>query len=278
MHTIIEQSFVGLLYEDGVYTRTLGAGKHSLKRHPFDTVQRTVTLVDMRERSLVLKGQEILTRDKVAVRVSILVYFRVVRAEAAVHEVADHEARIYEDVQLAARRFLGGRDLEAILSDRNEVSDAVREAVKDVALGYGVEIRRADVKDLVFPGNLRDIMNQVLETERKAEAKLIQAQKEIEAELLRSRAAHDAALLRLRAEREQLSVELDSEQARADAQRKQQRAQLALEVEEAELAARHPELLRLRELQALAAMARAGGKFVIGSHDGSISALLHEPR
>lgn len=278
MHTIIEQSFVGLLYEDGVYTRTLTPGRHSLKRHPFDTVQRVVTLVDMRERSLVLKGQEILTRDKVAVRVSILVYFRVVRAEAAVHEVADHEARIYEDVQLAARRFLGGRDLEAILSDRNEVSDAVREAVKDVALGYGVEIRRADVKDLVFPGNLREIMNQVLETERRAEAKLIQAQKEIEAELLRARAAHDAALLRLRAEREQLSVELDSEQARADAQRKQQRAQLALEVEEAELAARHPELLRLRELQALGAMARAGGKFVIGSHDGLVGALLHEAR
>ena len=181
-------------------------------------------------------------------------------------------------VQLAARRYLGSRELEAILSDRNEISDAVREAVKDVALGYGVEIRRADVKDLVFPGNLREIMNQVLETERRAEAKLIQAQKEIEAELLRSRAAHDAALLRLRAEREQLSVELDSEQARADAQRKQQRAQLALEVEEAELAARHPELLRLRELQALAAMARAGGKFVIGSHDGSVAALLHEPR
>ena len=270
MEFIVDQSFVGLLYEDGVYVRTLEPGKYSLKRHPFDSVQRSVSHVDLRERSLVLKGQEILTRDKVAVRVSILVYYRVVQAEAAMHEVADYEARIYEDVQLAARRFLAGRELDAILSDRNEISDAVRESVRDAALGYGVEIRRADVKDLVFPGNLREIMNQVLETERRAEAKLIQAQKEIEAERLKARANHDATLLRLQAEREQLKLQLESQQARADAERARQRKQLELEVDEAKLAAQHPELLRLRELQALAAMAEAGGKFVIGAADGRL--------
>ena len=111
MHTIIDQSFVGLLYEDGVYTKTLDPGKHALKRHAFDKVQRSVTLVDMRERSLVLKGQEILTRDKVAVRVSILVYFRVVDAQAAIHAVADHETRIYEDVS----SFLDMRTLRVML-------------------------------------------------------------------------------------------------------------------------------------------------------------------
>ncbi|WP_437739382.1 SPFH domain-containing protein [Sorangium sp. So ce302] len=70
---------------------------------------------------------------------------------------------------------------EAILSDRNEISDAVRDDVKGTAARYGVEIVRADVKDLVFPGNLREIMNQVLETERRAEAKVIQARKDAEA-------------------------------------------------------------------------------------------------
>jgi regulator of protease activity HflC (stomatin/prohibitin superfamily) len=53
--------------------------------------------------------------------------------------------------------------------------------VKESAFGYGVEIVRVDVKDLVFPGNLREIMNQVLATERRAEAKLIQAKKDAEA-------------------------------------------------------------------------------------------------
>src|SRR5262249_28425585 len=139
---------------------------------------RTVALVDLRERSLTIKGQEILTADKVALRITLLVYFVVRDAAAALHNVASYEERIYEDVQLAARRFLAGATLEAILRDRNDISDAVRDDVTATAARYGVVILRADVKDLVFPGNLREIMNQVLETERRAEAKLIQARKD----------------------------------------------------------------------------------------------------
>lgn len=185
---IVNQSFVGLLYEDGAFVRLLEPGKHRLRRGFFDETARAVELVDLRERSLTLKGQEILTADKVAIRVSILIYFKVVDPVAALHNVAGYEDRIYEDVQLATRRFLATRNLEAILSDRNEISDAVREDVKTSAARYGVEILRADVKDLVFPGNLREIMNQVLETERRAEAKLIQARKDAEASRIQSRA------------------------------------------------------------------------------------------
>jgi SPFH domain / Band 7 family len=66
------------------------------------TIERTVPLVDLRERSLTVKGQEILTADKVAIRVSLPAYFKIVDAEAALHNVASYEERIYEDVQLAA--------------------------------------------------------------------------------------------------------------------------------------------------------------------------------
>jgi regulator of protease activity HflC (stomatin/prohibitin superfamily) len=65
-----------------------------------------VQLVDMRERELTIKGQEILTADKVAVRVSIVTQFRVVDPTAAIERVAGYEDRLYSDVQLAARRSL----------------------------------------------------------------------------------------------------------------------------------------------------------------------------
>ena len=65
-----------------------------------------VVLVDMRERELTIKGQEILTADKVAIRVSIIVQFRVTDPKAAMHEVENYEERLYSDVQLAARRSL----------------------------------------------------------------------------------------------------------------------------------------------------------------------------
>ena len=150
---------------------------------------------------MVIKGQEILTADKVAIRVSLQVYFRITDPQSAAHNVASYEDRIYEDVQLAARRFLASRELEAILGDRNEVSDTVRETVREVAASYGVEILRADVKDLIFPGNLREIMNRVLEVERQAEAELIEAKKRGEALRVVAESKMEADLLALESEK-----------------------------------------------------------------------------
>src|SRR6185503_20341547 len=104
----VPESHVGLLYEDGAFKTELSPGRHRLKRGLFDRAARTVALVDLRERSLTIKGQEILTADKVALRITLLVYFTVRDAAAALHNVASYEERIYEDVQLAARRYLAG--------------------------------------------------------------------------------------------------------------------------------------------------------------------------
>lgn len=254
---IVPQSFVGLLYEDGAYKGLQEPGKVQLKRGFFDDKLRSVTLVDMRERSLTIKGQEILTADKVAIRVSLLVYFKIVDAAAAVHNVASYEERIYEDVQLAARRFLASRNLEAILTDRNEISDAVSADVKNTAARYGVEILRADVKDLVFPGNLREIMNQVLETERRAEAKLIQAKKEAEAQKVVADAENERTRERMEAQRAQARIFAEGERERS-------RIALDAQLAEAKAAQEAPALLKLRELQTLAEMAKSGGKFVVG--------------
>src|SRR5581483_11178462 len=111
---------------------------------------------------LTIKGQEILTADKVAIRVSIIVQFRVTDPKAALHQVANYEDRLYSDVQLAARRSLASMNLEEILTNRNRLSEDILSDVKESAAGYGVNILRADIKDLVFPGNLQEIMNRVL--------------------------------------------------------------------------------------------------------------------
>lgn len=253
---VVQESFVGLLYEDGAFVRPLKPGKHEAGSF-FDSTSRTVRMVDLRERSLTIKGQEILTADKVAIRISLLVYFRVVDAEAASHNVASYEERIYEDVQLAARRFLASRKLDAILSDRNEISDAVRQGVREAAASYGVEILRADVKDLVFPGNLKEIMNQVLETERKAEAKLIQARKDAESLRIKADAEREAELRRLETEKERVKLT-------AEAEAEKLRLALQSQVDEAKALAEHPELVRLKQLETLKEMARSGAKFVWG--------------
>src|SRR5438132_1228078 len=143
---IIKDTHRGLWYEDGVLTRVLEAGRHKIPRAwKFLWMRRPnveVVLVDMRERELTIKGQEILTSDKVAIRVSIIVQFRVIDPKAAMHEVENYEERIYGDVQLAARRSLALMTLDLILTNRNQLSEDILREVKEVAKRYGVEIQR----------------------------------------------------------------------------------------------------------------------------------------
>src|SRR5215471_9344950 len=125
---LIKSTHRGLRYVDGRLIEVLEAGRYELPRASSEWVRRPVVevvLVDMRERELTIKGQEILTSDKVAVRVSILTQFKVVDPVAAVEKVAGYEDRLYSDVQLAARRSLASMTLEAILTNRNQLSDEI---------------------------------------------------------------------------------------------------------------------------------------------------------
>jgi len=272
---IIKSTHRGLRYADGRLTDVLDAGRYELPKPSTRWVRRPrveIVLVDMRERELTLKGQEILTSDKVAVRVSILTQFRVVDPVAAVEKVAAYEDRLYSDVQLAARRSLAAMTLEAILTNRNRLSEDILADVLSVAAGYGVEILRADVKDIVFPGNLQDIMNRVLTAERLSEAQLVEARTKSEKESIEART---------RAETDRIAAEAQAEVVRvtAEAQARAERIRAAAEVdalrlraEGAEAYSRHPALLRLEELEALGELARnAQARIYIGFDKHSAS-------
>jgi regulator of protease activity HflC (stomatin/prohibitin superfamily) len=222
-------------------------------------------LVDMREREITIKGQEILTADKVAIRVSIIVQFRVTDPKAAIQQVASYEDRLYSDVQLAARRSLASMSFEDILTNRNQLSEDISRDVTEIALRYGVAIIRADVKDLVFPGNLQEIMNKVLAAERTAEAQLVQARTAADirridataqAEIERAQASAQADAMRLKGE-----AEAEALQARTQAEVAALREREAA----AQAYAKHPALLRVRELEAMEVLGRsANARIYIG--------------
>src|SRR5262245_52332400 len=214
---IVNETHRGLRFVNGAFTGVLSPERYEVRsgrdwlfrRRP----QVNIILVDMRERELNIKGQEILTADKVAIRVNLVVHFRVADATSAVLEVADYEARLYSDVQLAARRSLASMRLEEILTNRNRLSEDILAEVKETAAHYGVTILRADVKDLVFPGNLQDIMNKVLAAERLAQAQLIEARTRAEAQQIEAaaRAANQETEARAQAEVTRLAAEADAE-------------------------------------------------------------------
>lgn len=255
---IVYSTWRGLRYENGRLAEVLQPGRYALPGKPRwwqrDTPEVRIVQVDLREREITIKGQEILTADKVALRVSIVTQFKVVDPVAAVETVESYADRLYSDVQLAARRSLATMPLADILTNRNQLSEDILRDVTDAATGYGVAISRADVKDLVFPGNLQDIMNRVLATERLSEAALVEARTAAEKERIEAatRAETDRVAAEARREAELLAARADAEaerirtDAEVDALRRRAEAAAAY--------AEHPALLRLRELETLTAL------------------------
>ncbi len=271
---IIKDTHRGLWYEDGKLTKVLEAGRYEIPmqrtwRKRLPTVE--CVLVDVRERDLTIKGQEILTADKVAIRVSILVQFRVTDAKAAIQNVESYEDRLYSDVQLAARRSLASMNLEEILTNRNRLSEDILAEVKEAAAGYGVAIRRADVKDLIFPGNLQEIMNRVLAAERHSEAQLVEARTRAEVEAIEAKTRAEARQREAEAEAvaRRLQIEADAQAERLKAEN-ETRALIERQ-KAAEAIERHPGLLRLAELEALRELATsANARVYLGLSDAAL--------
>ncbi|MCL4875122.1 MAG: slipin family protein [Anaerolineae bacterium] len=277
---ILKDTHRALWYENGVLVKVLEAGRYKVP-HPrrFFVWQRQpkvdFVLVDIRERDLTIKGQEVLTSDKVAVRVSIVVQFRVSDPKAAIHQVENYEDRLYTDVQLAARRSLATMTLEDILTNRNQLSEDILTEVKETASNYGVAIIRADVKDLVFPGNLQQIMNQVLTAERLSEAQLVEAR--TKAEVKRIEAQTQAETRRL-----ELEAQLDAERRQAESAAAVQRIETEAEVEAlqgrgqaASTYAEHPELLQLEALETLRELGRTANARIYINFDQFSAAGLN---
>jgi regulator of protease activity HflC (stomatin/prohibitin superfamily) len=256
---IIKSTHRGLRYEDGRLAGVLDAGRYEVPERPPGRLggRRPVVeivVVDIRERELTIKGQEILTADKVAIRVSILTQFQVVDPVAAMEKVVSYEDRLYSDVQLAARRALASMTLEQILTSRNQLSGDILSDVTDAAAGYGVKVLRADVKDLIFPGNLQEIMNRVLTAERLSQAQLVEARTKAERETIEARS--QAEVERMAA---QSQAAVQRIRAEADA------AALRVQAEASAAYAGNPALLRVRELEALSALsANPAARIYIG--------------
>jgi regulator of protease activity HflC (stomatin/prohibitin superfamily) len=269
----IKDTHRGLWYEDGVLLRVLEAGRYVIPRqYDWGFTRRPkveVTLVDIRERDLTIKGQEILTGDKVAIRVSIVVQFRVTDPRAALHQVENYEDRLYSDVQLAARRSLASMTLEEILTNRNRLSEDILSDVKEAASGYGVAILRADVKDLIFPGNLQEIMNRVLAAERMSQAQLVEARTRAEVQQIDAQARTEThrleAASRAEAERQAAQSEAEVQQIKtlADIRALREREQAA------EAYTQHPALLRLLELETLRDLAHTANARIYVDFNGA---------
>jgi regulator of protease activity HflC (stomatin/prohibitin superfamily) len=134
--------------------------------------------VDRREQIVDIAGQEIMTNDKVTLRVNLVVAFQVAEAVKAVTNVVDHVQALYREAQLALRAAIGGRTLDALLADKEAIGTEVREALVRRAREFGVAVRGVGLRDIILPGDMKVILNQVIAAEKQAQANLIKRREE----------------------------------------------------------------------------------------------------
>lgn len=172
---LVEPHEAALLIVDGEVKERLGPG-----RHAFWAVARTVRIakVDLRPTPLEVTAQEILTKDRVAIRVTLTAFFRVIDPEKAVLASADLANTIYRLVQFAIREAVATRTLDEILAARDSIDTEVRGFVSERVAALGAEIGEIGVKDVILPGDVRELLNKVVEAERVAKANLIRRQEE----------------------------------------------------------------------------------------------------
>jgi regulator of protease activity HflC (stomatin/prohibitin superfamily) len=171
----VEAHEAGLLFVDGMLTERLPAG-----RHAFWAVGRTVKIqkVDTRPTPLEVTAQEILTKDRVGIRVTLTAFTKVIDPEKAALAAGDVANTLYRLVQFAIREAVATRTLDEILAARDTIDREVRVFVTERAGDLGVEIGEIGVKDVILPGDVRELLNKVVEAERTAKANLIRRQEE----------------------------------------------------------------------------------------------------
>jgi regulator of protease activity HflC (stomatin/prohibitin superfamily) len=175
VHGQVEAHEAGLLFVDGKLTERLPAG-----RHAFWAVGRTVKIqkVDTRPTPLEVTAQEILTKDRVGIRVTLTAFTQVTDPEKAALAAGDVSNTLYRLVQFAIREAVATRTLDEILAARDTIDREVRAFVTERAGALGVEIGEIGVKDVILPGDVRELLNKVVEAERTAKANLIRRQEE----------------------------------------------------------------------------------------------------
>lgn len=171
----VEEGKTGLLFIDNKLVRTLAAGNYGFW---IAAGAPRVEVVDLRWQVLEIPGQEILTRDKVPIRVNVAAEVRIADAVKARQAAKDATAHLYRVLQLAIRRSLGTKTLEEILAEKTDVDGAVLDEVRRWAETVGLQINGLALRDIVLPGEIREILNQVVAAEKQAQANLIRRREE----------------------------------------------------------------------------------------------------
>lgn len=163
----------GLLYTDGIFRRVLTPGAYWCF-----TPRTTITRLDLRPRFVSISGQEVLSADNVGLKLSLAAKFQIVDPLKAAHNSDNYEAALYLELQLALRELVGAVKIDELLDKRQELSAQLFERAAPAIQALGLELLSVNVKDVMFPGDLKRIFAQVVKAQKEGLAALERARGE----------------------------------------------------------------------------------------------------
>lgn len=171
----VESYEKAILFIDGKYAQTLPAGIYRWWKNNTTIV---VGKVDTRLQQVEINGQEILTKDKAGLRINAWAQYKVVDVEKALLENKEYDKQLYVTFQQALRSYVAGFGLDELLEKKEALANVVLQEAHAAAAKLGVEVTGFGIRDIILPGDMKEIMNQVLVAEKKAQANTIMRREE----------------------------------------------------------------------------------------------------
>src|SRR5262249_46074476 len=172
-------------YRDGKLDSVLEAGRYVF----WATEQVDVVKVSLREMSHVVAGQGILTADRIEVRISLVAQYRVTDPTLAINAVENYVEQLHQELQLPVSEVIAGRTLDRVLDSRAELAAELHRLSAEPARRYGVELSRVGIRDIILPGEVRQVMMKEVEADRAGRADLVKARHEVAAARARANTA-----------------------------------------------------------------------------------------
>lgn len=164
-----------LLFINGTFAKELTAGTYYFWNNAIPVEVKTI---DARQQQLEISGQELLTKDKAGLRINFFVRYQVTDILKALVDNKDFEKQLYVLMQLALRAFVGGFTLDELLSKKDTIASTILAEVTAKINDLGLVVSDAGIRDVILPGDMKEIMNQVLVAEKKAQANSIMRREE----------------------------------------------------------------------------------------------------
>ena len=178
LYVEVPEAQVGLMFLNGKFEQELKPGRYGfwqLNRH----IQ--VVNVDLRVQSAEVSGQEILTKDRVSLRINLSANYQVVDAQKAALKVKDFTNFVYRELQFGLREVVGEKTLDDLLADKDALNSTIFNSALEKLSAYGIKLLSVGIKDIILPGEMKAILNQVVQAQKESEANLIKRREETQA-------------------------------------------------------------------------------------------------